>query len=63
MLFALTLLYVLTVGGLYSGDVLAQILNNPDGLVNLRNLAKEVESNLPENKTVPIVLGKCSEQS
>ncbi|KAF2280734.1 lipase [Westerdykella ornata] len=32
------------------------MLDNPDGLVNLRNLAREVENILPENKTVPIVL-------
>ncbi|KAK6502740.1 hypothetical protein TWF481_007787 [Arthrobotrys musiformis] len=31
-------------------------LNDPDGLVNLRNLANHVTSNLPEDKKVPIVL-------
>ncbi|KAK6342287.1 hypothetical protein TWF718_007690 [Orbilia javanica] len=32
-------------------------LRHPDGLVNLRDLANHVASNLPEDKTVPIVLG------
>jgi hypothetical protein len=59
MLFTSIFLYVLTVGGLFGRDILAQILNNPDGLVNLRNLAHEIERILPENKEVPIVFGKC----
>jgi hypothetical protein len=63
MLFASAFLYVFTVGGLFGGDVLAQILNDPDGLVNLRNVAQEVERISPENKAVPIVFGKFPEHS
>jgi hypothetical protein len=63
MFFASFLLYVLTVGVLFGGGVLAQILDSPDGLVNLRNLAQEVERTLPQNKTVPIVFGKCPDPS
>ncbi|CAG9954321.1 unnamed protein product [Clonostachys rosea f. rosea IK726] len=34
---------------------MAQALNDPDGLVNLRNLAHEVDRTAPSNKSVPIV--------
>ncbi|KAH6951042.1 lipase [Ilyonectria sp. MPI-CAGE-AT-0026] len=34
---------------------MAQTLNDPDGLVNLQNLAREVERSAPDNKSVPIV--------
>ncbi|KFA81589.1 hypothetical protein S40288_09626 [Stachybotrys chartarum IBT 40288] len=30
-------------------------LNDPDGLVNLRNLAKQIEHTTPSNKSIPIV--------
>ncbi|KAK7393990.1 hypothetical protein QQX98_013225 [Neonectria punicea] len=35
---------------------MAPILDDPDGLVNLRNLAQEVEGTLPSGKSIPIVL-------
>ncbi|KAL7956044.1 hypothetical protein V8C34DRAFT_306980 [Trichoderma compactum] len=32
-------------------------LNDPNGLVNLHNLAQEVEKIAPDDKSVPIVFG------
>ena len=39
-------------------------LNNPDGLLNLSGFIKQlVEKNLPDDKSVPIVLGKDLDDS
>ncbi|RFU82152.1 lipase [Trichoderma arundinaceum] len=39
----------------YFARLMAQNLNNPDGLVNLRNLAQEVQNIAPADPSVPIV--------
>ncbi|KAH7148167.1 lipase [Dactylonectria macrodidyma] len=46
---------MLTVSGLFGKSVLTQTLNDPDGLVTLRNLAQEIERTAPDNKSIPIV--------
>ncbi|KAH6867405.1 lipase [Thelonectria olida] len=55
MLLTSALLSILSLGGLLGKSVLAQALNNPDGLVNLRDLAQEIERTAPGNKSIPIV--------
>ncbi|EWZ28364.1 hypothetical protein FOZG_17931 [Fusarium oxysporum Fo47] len=49
-----TLFIIVTLGGLFGKSVLSQTLNDPDGLVNLRNLAKETERTAAD-KSIPIV--------
>ncbi|KAL6401316.1 hypothetical protein AUP68_15184 [Ilyonectria robusta] len=55
MLLTSALLGILTLDGLFGKSVLAQTLNDPDGLVNLRSLAQEIERTAPSNKSIPIV--------
>jgi hypothetical protein len=51
------LFIIVTLGGLFGKSVLSQTLNDPDGLVNLRNLAKETERTAAD-KSIPIVFGR-----
>jgi len=51
---------ILALCGHVGNSVLAQTLNDPDGLINLRNLAQEIERSVPDNKSIPIVFGRYS---
>ena len=38
-------------------------LNDPDGIVNLRNFSSHLARSLPEDKGIPIILGKLAKAS